>query len=93
MLGARGAQGRVHAVKAGPDLRRLVRHDPWQAADRPARDPQPAVVDAMPERNAHVADDQAALQVPDGPIGVASVITIGIDMSLAFVEADTSRLR
>ena len=51
-----------------------------------------SVVDLMQRRFPGVAVDRAALYVQDGSIWTAGGVTTGIDMSLAMVEADTSRL-
>jgi transcriptional regulator GlxA family with amidase domain len=51
-----------------------------------------SVVDLMQKRFARVAVDRTALYVQDGSVWTAGGVTTGIDMSLAMVEADSSRL-
>jgi transcriptional regulator GlxA family with amidase domain len=51
-----------------------------------------SVVDLMQRRFPNVAVDRTALYVQDGSIWTAGGVTTGIDMSLAMVEADSSRL-
>jgi transcriptional regulator GlxA family with amidase domain len=51
-----------------------------------------SVVDLMQRRFPSVAVDPTALYVQDGSIWTAGGVTTGIDMSLAMVEADSSRL-
>lgn len=51
-----------------------------------------SVVHLMQTRFPNVAVDRTALYVQDGPIWTAGGVTTGIDMSLAMVEADSSRL-
>jgi len=51
-----------------------------------------SVVDLMQRRFPAVAVDRTALYVQDGSIWTAGGVTTGIDMSLAMVEADCSRL-
>lgn len=51
-----------------------------------------SVVDLMQKRFPAIAVDPAALYVQDGSIWTAGGVTTGIDMSLAMVEADCSRL-
>jgi transcriptional regulator GlxA family with amidase domain len=51
-----------------------------------------SVVDLMQRRFPDVAVDRTALYVQDGSIWTAGGVTTGIDMSLAMVEADSSRL-
>ncbi len=51
-----------------------------------------SVVDLMQSRFPNVAVDQTALFVQDGHVWTAGGVTTGIDMSLALLEADSSRL-
>lgn len=51
-----------------------------------------SVVDLMQRRFPSVHVDRTALYVQDGSIWTAGGVTTGIDMSLAMVEADSSRL-
>lgn len=51
-----------------------------------------SVVDLMQRRFPNVAVDRAALFVQDGSIWTSGGVTTGIDLCLAMVEADTSRL-
>jgi transcriptional regulator GlxA family with amidase domain len=51
-----------------------------------------SVVDLMQRRFPAVAVDRTALYVQDGSIWTSGGVTTGIDMSLAMVEADCSRL-
>ena len=51
-----------------------------------------SVIDVMQRRYPAVAVDRTALYVQDGSIWTAGGVTTGIDMSLAMVEADCSRL-
>lgn len=51
-----------------------------------------SVVDLMQSRFPNVDVDRTALYVQDGAIWTAGGVTTGIDMSLAMVEADSSRL-
>lgn len=51
-----------------------------------------SVVDLMQKRFANVQVDKTALFVQDGKLWTAGGVTTGIDMSLAMVEADSSRL-
>lgn len=51
-----------------------------------------SVVDLMQRRFPAVTVDRTALYVQDGTIWTAGGVTTGIDMSLAMVEADCSRL-
>jgi transcriptional regulator GlxA family with amidase domain len=51
-----------------------------------------SVVDLMQRQFPNVAIDRTALYVQDGSVWTAGGVTTGIDMSLAMVEADSSRL-
>lgn len=51
-----------------------------------------SVVDLMQRRFPRVTVDRTALYVHDGSLWTAGGVTTGIDMSLAMVEADSSRL-
>jgi transcriptional regulator GlxA family with amidase domain len=51
-----------------------------------------SVVDLMQRRFPNVMVEQSALYVQDGGVWTSGGVTTGIDMSLAMVEADSSRL-